>query len=100
MSQYTCKRCQLPTEREDQHDVFLCVTALKLELEKAHKQLAQLQREENKRAELRRFLQKIADSNKPIEAKVNEIINNDFWDMYESFGSPGDGEWKHEEGEE
>lgn len=32
MDKFVCDRCKLPTERENQHDVFLCVAALKAEL--------------------------------------------------------------------
>lgn len=61
---YICKRCGLPTERDDQHDVFLCVTALKAENTK-----------------LRATITKLCNSLSKTPVSLE-------------YGSPGDGEYK------
>lgn len=68
---YICKRCQLPTEREDQHDVFLCVTALKAD-----------------NARLR-------TENEQLKARVGKLYNSlSRTPVSLEYGSPGDSEYK------
>lgn len=73
MTNFTCERCQLTTERENQHDVFLCVTALKAENVRL--------RYENSDLKTRNHL---------LRQTINEVESKGAL----FFGSPGDGEYK------
>jgi len=71
MNTYICDRCKLTTERENQHDVFLCVNALKADNARLRTENEQLKTNASK---LYNSLSKTAVS---LE-----------------YGSPGDGEYK------